>query len=111
MAIDVDISKSRVGHERQGQGIETQHAQLNRTPAVSNPSEPQSSRDKNRLALTAREIEVLRLLVEGHTNNEISRLLSISPHTVKSHIIHIFNKSGVKDRTQAAVWAIRNNLF
>ena len=41
---------------------------------------------------------------------EISTHLEISPHTVKSHVIHIFNKVGVNDRTQAAVWATRQNL-
>ncbi|MBI9076044.1 MAG: hypothetical protein JEZ02_11595 [Desulfatibacillum sp.] len=60
--------------------------------------------------LTTREIEVLRLLAEGFTNGEISGMLTISPHTVKSHVIHIFNKLGVNDRTQAAVWAAKNNL-
>ena len=60
--------------------------------------------------LTARELEVLRLLSQGATNPEISAQLQISPHTVKSHIINIFNKLGVDDRTQAAVWAARQDL-
>jgi len=63
-----------------------------------------------RLSLTAREVEVLRLLAEGCTNTEISKVLAISCHTVKSHVVHIFNKLGVNDRTQAAVWAARNRL-
>ena len=63
-----------------------------------------------RFALTARELEVLRLVAEGCTNPEISRILSISRHTVKSHMVHIFNKLGVNDRTRAAVWAARNQL-
>ena len=61
--------------------------------------------------LSARELEVLCILAEGTSNNEISRMLNISPHTVKSHIIHIFNKLGVNDRTQAAVWAARHHLI
>ncbi|MEW6659474.1 MAG: LuxR C-terminal-related transcriptional regulator [Thermodesulfobacteriota bacterium] len=61
--------------------------------------------------LTPRELEVLRLLTQGATNQEISTHLQISPHTVKSHVIHIFNKLGVDDRTQAAVWATRHNLI
>jgi DNA-binding CsgD family transcriptional regulator/ArsR family metal-binding transcriptional regulator len=60
--------------------------------------------------LTARELEVLRLMTQGATNLEISHQLQISPHTVKSHVIHIFNKLGVDDRTQAAVWAARHNF-
>jgi DNA-binding NarL/FixJ family response regulator len=61
--------------------------------------------------LTDRELEVLRLLARGETNAEISCHLGISPHTVKSHVIHIFNKLGVNDRTQAAVWAARHQLI
>jgi DNA-binding CsgD family transcriptional regulator/ArsR family metal-binding transcriptional regulator len=60
--------------------------------------------------LTGRELEVLRLVAQGATNVEISQSLKISPHTVKSHIINIFNKLGVKDRTQAAVRALRHQL-
>jgi DNA-binding CsgD family transcriptional regulator/ArsR family metal-binding transcriptional regulator len=61
--------------------------------------------------LSGRELEVLRLLSRGATNLEISTQLRISPHTVKSHVTHIFNKLGVGDRTQAAVWAIRHHLI
>lgn len=61
--------------------------------------------------LTGRETQVLRLVAEGATNTAISELLTISPHTVKSHVIHIFNKLGVNDRTQAAVWAARHRLI
>jgi DNA-binding NarL/FixJ family response regulator len=53
---------------------------------------------------------VLRLVAQGATNTEIADLLEISPHTVKSHVINIFNKLGVSDRTLAAVWAARNAL-
>jgi len=60
--------------------------------------------------LTKREQAVLRLMVRGATNMEISNLLEISPHTVKSHVVHIFNKLGVNDRTQAAVLGTLHNL-
>jgi len=63
------------------------------------------------LELSSREMEILRLIAHGATNTEVSQLLSISPHTVKSHVIHIFNKLGVNDRTQAAVWAARQGLI
>ncbi|MBI5594409.1 MAG: hypothetical protein HY881_28515 [Deltaproteobacteria bacterium] len=61
--------------------------------------------------LTDREIQVLRLVSKGETNNAIAGILSISPHTVKSHVIHIFNKLGVGDRTRASVFAIRYGLI
>ncbi len=69
-----------------------------------------SEHDGIQVNLTGREVEVLRLMAEGFTNTEISELLFISHHTVKSHVVHIFNKLGVNDRTQAAVWAARNDL-
>lgn len=60
--------------------------------------------------LTRRELAVLQLVAQGATNMEISERLDISPHTVKSHVVHIFNKLGVNDRTQAAVLATRYNF-
>lgn len=60
--------------------------------------------------LTQREIQVLKYITGGATNPEIAKILSISPHTVKSHVVHIFNKLGVNDRTQAAVWATRYKI-
>ncbi len=58
-------------------------------------------------ALTSREREVLRLLVSGSTNRMIAENLTVSVETVKSHMHHIMQKLGVKDRTQAAVLAAR----
>ena len=62
------------------------------------------------VTLTRREAEVLRLLVDGLTNNDIAKTLDISYETVKEHIEHIIHKIGVTDRTQAAVWAVRKGL-
>lgn len=61
-------------------------------------------------ALTKREIEVLKLLAEGLFNKEIAYKLSISEKTVKNHVSNIFKKIDVSDRTQAAVYAIKNSL-
>lgn len=61
--------------------------------------------------LTKREFEVLKLLAEGMFNKEIACRLSISERTVKNHVSNIFKKISVADRTQAAVFAIRNNLI
>lgn len=69
--------------------------------------------DKNTMEedkLTRREIEVLKLLAEGLFNKEIAYKLSISEKTVKNHVSNIFKKIGVFDRTQAAVYAIKNNI-
>lgn len=66
---------------------------------------------ENTQPLSAREQEVLALIVEGLTNKEIGRRLSLSPDTVKNHVVHIIEKLGVSDRTQAAVTAIRMGLL
>jgi DNA-binding NarL/FixJ family response regulator len=60
--------------------------------------------------LTHRESEVLHQLAFGLTNKEIAQALSISYETVKEHVQHILRKIGVTDRTQAAVWAVRNGI-
>ena len=62
-------------------------------------------------SLTRRELEVLKLLSVGLYNKEIGKNLGISERTVKNHISNIFKKINVMDRTQAAVFAIRNNLI
>ena len=61
--------------------------------------------------LTKRELEVLEMIAHGETNKEISSKMGISEHTVKSHVIHIFDKLGVNDRTRASVWAVKNGLL
>jgi DNA-binding NarL/FixJ family response regulator len=59
-------------------------------------------------SLTPRELEILQLIVDGHTNQQIARTLGISEKTVKTHCSRLFQRLGVSDRTQAAVWAMRN---
>lgn len=67
--------------------------------------------DKEKIEwLTKRELDVLRLISEGCSNKKISDELTISERTVKNHISHIFRKIDVEDRTQAAVFAIRNKI-
>ena len=60
-------------------------------------------------ALTAREREVLAQVAEGRSNREIARLLHVSEKTVKTHVSSILAKLGVADRTQAALYAVRNS--
>ena len=60
--------------------------------------------------LSAREREVLELLVQGLPNKLIARRLQISDKTVKSHLTRIFRELGVTDRTQAALWAERHGI-
>ena len=60
--------------------------------------------------LTPREIEVLSLIAHGYTNREIARELSISVKTVKTHVSNILSKLHMVDRTQAALYAVRQGL-
>lgn len=63
------------------------------------------------MELTAREMEVLRLMATGQSNQEIAQALSIVEGTVKTHAISIFNKLGVHDRTQAVTAALRRGIL
>jgi DNA-binding NarL/FixJ family response regulator len=62
------------------------------------------------IPLTEREGQVLRQMVNGLTNKEIAEVLHIGYETIREHIKQIHRKIGVKDRTQAAVWAVRKGL-
>ena len=67
--------------------------------------------DRNKIVqLTTRELEVLKKLTVGMLNKEIATNLNISERTVKNHIFSIFKKIEVTDRTQAAIFSIRNKL-
>jgi DNA-binding NarL/FixJ family response regulator len=61
--------------------------------------------------LTTREREVLELVIEGNANKQIARRLGISEKTVKGHLTNLFQRIGVTDRTQAALWAERAGIF
>lgn len=63
------------------------------------------------IELSAREHEVLRLIVDGRDNAAIAGELFISPNTVKSHVASIFGKLGVESRLQASVQALRRGLI
>lgn len=82
-------------------------------PRVANRLVRELSRNENKkndIRLTKRESDVLLLLVKGHSNKEMAEAMFISEKTVKNHLTSIFRKLGVKDRTQAAVYALKNNI-
>jgi len=68
--------------------------------------EPQTDKAQ----LTERELEVLKLLVDGHSNAEIAKKLVVSIHTAKAHVCNILQKLSVDDRTQAAIKALKDGL-
>ena len=61
--------------------------------------------------LTLRELEVVRLVARGASNREIARDLRLSEATVKTHLLHIFEKLGVSDRTSAVTTALERGLI
>jgi DNA-binding NarL/FixJ family response regulator len=65
-------------------------------------------RPRNEPNLSARELEVLRLVARGLPNKLVARELQISEKTVKAHLTSVFSHLGVTDRTQAALWAQRH---
>lgn len=66
--------------------------------------------DQDVAALSPREAEVLRLVVEGLLNKQIAQRLGITERTVKAHLTSAYQRIGVADRTQAALWAQRHDL-
>lgn len=89
-----------------------------RPPAPFTPPAPASlpaslpaEADRRALALlTEREREVLRLLGHGYSNREIGEALYITEGTAKNHVSSVIDKLGLRDRTQAALWAVRHGL-
>jgi DNA-binding NarL/FixJ family response regulator len=61
-------------------------------------------------SLTHREVQVLKHVALGLSNKEIAQSLDISVETVKEHVQNLLRKLGLNDRTQAAVWAVKQGL-
>ena len=110
----------RARHNTQALAIEMAHrgiVQLTRSAAAkvakkgSTPSGISAPEGDNPLTrLTDRELEVLQLIVQGANNREIANKLVITAGTVKSHISNILNRLEARDRTQAAVIAVKHGL-
>jgi DNA-binding NarL/FixJ family response regulator len=60
--------------------------------------------------LTPRELDVLRLIARGHSNKRIALELGVAEKTVKTHVGHVLGKLGLTDRTQAALYAVREGI-
>jgi DNA-binding NarL/FixJ family response regulator len=73
---------------------------MRRRPAEEAPAEP----------LTERERDVLRLLGKGHSNKEIAAALFITERTARTYVSNILGKLGLASRTQAALWAVEQDL-
>ena len=67
--------------------------------------------NRGRDALSPREIEVLRLVADGATNRVAARQLLVSETTIKTHLLHIYTKLGVRDRASAVATAYKRGLL
>ena len=80
-------------------------------PTTASSSQGNAPASLKQAGLTEREIEVLRLIAKGATNREIAETLVISEGTVKNHISNILSRLGLRDRTQAALYAREQALL
>lgn len=71
---------------------------------------PEEAPDPRLTELTSRELDICRLLADGRNNKEISEKLFISEGTVKNNITRILDKLGIRDRTQLALFAVKNRI-
>ncbi len=67
--------------------------------------------NNNKIKLTKREIELLRLIIKGDSNHKIAEKLNISIHTVKAHIESIYRKFGAHNKVQAAIYSIYKGII
>jgi len=107
--ISFDITRRKRDQARRRRdlaNLERSLDELNRSQLGQPPPEPAGGG-----GLTRRELEVLRLMAQGLSKPQVAKVLAISPNTVKRHAGNIFNKLGVNDRAQAAVWAARQGLI
>ena len=74
------------------------------------PVYEQNNQDEDKIQLTDREAQVLKLIVDGYSNADIAKKLYVSIHTAKAHVCNILQKLSVDDRTQAAIKALKDNL-
>jgi predicted ATPase/DNA-binding CsgD family transcriptional regulator len=81
-----------------------------RAIAASAEQEPQRAHDSRGFGLTAREVDVLRLLVEGRSDRQIGESLFIGARTVQTHVSNLFAKLGVNTRAEAAAVAVRRGI-
>jgi NarL family two-component system response regulator LiaR len=101
--VSADELISAIGRAVQGQPSLSPEAAQVLIQTVSEPSQPGSD-------MTAREREILALMVEGRSNNEIAESILVSHSTVKFHVSNILSKLGVSSRTEAVAFAIRHDL-
>lgn len=80
-------------------------AEFARRPMITRAAVPELSQ------LTDRELDVFKLLVRGHRNEDMARVLRLGESTIKSHVQHLYQKLGVRDRVQVVIYAYENGYI
>lgn len=80
------------------------------SPAELNASQPNGKPSRERSQLSQREREIIILIAQGYKNKEIAEKMFITEQTVKNHLHNVFDKLGVSDRLELALYAIHNSL-
>ena len=104
--LDPAVAGRLIASARTPKGQDGRHA----TPSTAQPADANAASLRSS-GITEREVEVLRLIAEGTTNREIAERLVISEGTVKNHISNILSRLGLRDRTQAAIFAREHGLL
>jgi NarL family two-component system response regulator LiaR len=94
------------------QAIRAAHAgRATLSPEVAQTLVEAANQPRPGLNLTARELDVLALMVDGLNNTQIAGKLMVSPSTIKSHVSNVLSKLGVASRTEAVTLALRNKII
>jgi len=80
-------------------------------PIAAAPHDARRTAKESPGGLTRRELEILRLVAEGHSNSQLARMLWVTEQTVKFHLSNVYRKLGVSNRTEASRWAQLNGLL
>jgi DNA-binding CsgD family transcriptional regulator len=107
--ICIPLDKKKKDEDQQTRYIESLEKSIRELNADL-PADTKETPSENK-KITARELEILRLIAQGFSNKEIANILKIRLDTVKTHIKNIFFKLDATDRTQAAIWASSRNLI
>ena len=92
---------------RPSSGLSTSRAKPQESSAPPTHAQTESAARE----LTRRELEILRLVAEGHSNGQLAKMLWVTEQTVKFHLSNIYRKLEVANRTEASRWAHHNGLL
>lgn len=109
--LDVSVVERMIDTYREPKNAQPDDTQERTTPVLPDPQRQSAADSLDATVLTKREREILRLIARGATNREVADALVISEGTVKNHLSNIFSRLGLRDRTQAVMYARERGLL